>query len=103
MAMVSPPGSAARPLCVFDLDHTILHMLKDSDLPTDVEDVSEDVVWFEWDGVRYGIALRVGTTALVTALKKKEIDIAVATCNLLGHQVRRPLPLKGDPPPPFLK
>jgi len=62
-------------------------MLKDSDLPTDVEDVSEDVIWFEWDGVRYGIALRVGTTALVTALKKKEVDIAVATCNLLGNQV----------------
>ena len=92
----------ARPLAVFDLDHTILHMLKDEDLPADVDDVSEDVIRFEWQGVAYGIALRVGTTALVTALKKKEIDIAVATCNLLGVQVgprrpapaRRPLPLK---------
>ncbi|KAH8068160.1 proteasome-activating ATPase [Aureococcus anophagefferens] len=73
-----------RGICVFDLDHTLLHMLKEEDMPAEVGDVTEDVVGFSYQGVDYSIALRVGTTSLVSELQKKGIDVAVATCNLLG-------------------
>jgi|Transcript_8819 hypothetical protein len=76
-----------RGICVFDLDHTLLHMLKEEDMPAEVGDVTEDVVGFSYQGVDYSIALRVGTTSLVSELQKKGIDVAVATCNLLGDQV----------------
>lgn len=83
-----------RGICVFDLDHTLLHMLKEEDMPAEVGDVTEDVVGFSYQGVDYSIALRVGTTSLVSELQKKGIDVAVATCNLLGDQART-----GVPPP----
>ncbi|KAH8046031.1 hypothetical protein JL720_16509 [Aureococcus anophagefferens] len=54
-----------RGICVFDLDHTLLHMLKEEDMPAEVGDVTEDVVGFSYQGVDYSIALRVGTTSLV--------------------------------------
>ncbi|KAH8070660.1 hypothetical protein JL720_11661 [Aureococcus anophagefferens] len=85
-----------RGICVFDLDHTLLHMLKEEDMPAEVGDVTEDVVGFSYQGVDYSIALRVGTTSLVSELQKKGIDVAVATCNLLGDQARTGVP---DTPP----
>ncbi|KAH8047810.1 hypothetical protein JL722_12829 [Aureococcus anophagefferens] len=86
-----------RGICVFDLDHTLLHMLKEEDMPAEVGDVTEDVVGFSYQGVDYSIALRVGTTSLVSELQKKGIDVAVATCNLLGTR-RGPSPPTPRPP-----
>ncbi|KAH8056087.1 hypothetical protein JL721_10050 [Aureococcus anophagefferens] len=87
-----------RGICVFDLDHTLLHMLKEEDMPAEVGDVTEDVVGFSYQGVDYSIALRVGTTSLVSELQKKGIDVAVATCNLLGDQARTGVPPTPRPP-----
>ena len=42
---------------------------------------------FQHQDVDYTIAVRVGTTSLVTALRQKGVDIAVATCNLIGDAV----------------
>ena len=36
--------------------------------------------------MEYGISARVGTTALF-ALRKKGVDIAVVTCNLMGDEI----------------
>ncbi|KAK7238918.1 hypothetical protein SO694_00026158 [Aureococcus anophagefferens] len=64
-----------RGICVFDLDHTLLHMLKEEDMPAEVGDVTEDVVGFSYQGVDYSIALRVGTTSLVVEAIADRCDV----------------------------
>mmetsp|Transcript_7562 Transcript_7562/g.22426 ORF Transcript_7562/g.22426 Transcript_7562/m.22426 type:complete len:285 (+) Transcript_7562:187-1041(+) len=86
-----------RPIAVFDLDHTILHMMSKENMPEEsAAEVSEDVLAFEHQDVDYCIALRVGTTSLFTALRKKGVDIAVATCNLLGEEILAALAARCD-------
>ena len=79
--MGDPPTtpSGERPIAAFDLDHTILHMLAASHVPAEAKELSEDVVTFEVNDVEYSISVRVGTTALFEALRKKGVDIAVVT------------------------
>ena len=87
--MGDPPTtpSGERPIAAFDLDHTILHMLAASHVPAEAKELSEDVVTFEVNDVEYAISVRVGTTALFEALRKKGVDIAVVTCNLMGDEM----------------
>ncbi|KAJ1457874.1 hypothetical protein M885DRAFT_514373 [Pelagophyceae sp. CCMP2097] len=85
-----------KKLCVLDLDHTILHMMKKSEFPTRGPDLSEDVVPFQHDGVDYVVALRIGATSLVTAMKDKDVKVVIVTCNLLGHQVMEALAKRCD-------
>jgi hypothetical protein len=87
--MGDPPTtpSGERPIAAFDLDHTILHMLAASHVPAEAKELSEDVVTFEVNDVEYAISVRVGTTALFEALRKKGVDIAVVTCNLMGDEI----------------
>mmetsp|Transcript_13244 Transcript_13244/g.41887 ORF Transcript_13244/g.41887 Transcript_13244/m.41887 type:complete len:302 (+) Transcript_13244:130-1035(+) len=72
---------------VLDLDHTILHMLKKSDMPSNDAGFAEDVVFFAHMGVDYAVAVRVGTTSLVRAVKAAGVGVAVVTCNLVADKV----------------
>jgi len=79
---------ASKKLCVLDLDHTILHMLKASETPANVG-FAEDVVSFRHDGIEYLVSLRVGTTSFVRAMRGADVDVIVVTCNLVADKVRR--------------
>lgn len=81
--------------CVLDLDHTILEMRKVGDMPAN-DGFAEDVASFEHAGTTYEVALRVGTTSLVTALKAAKIRVVIATCNLVAHKVMAALAARCD-------
>lgn len=72
---------------VLDLDHTILHMLKQTDMPPNDAGFAEDVVYFSYLGVDYAVAVRVGTTSLVRAMRSAGVKVVVATCNLVAEKV----------------
>jgi len=95
-APATPREATERPIAAFDLDHTLLHMLAAQHMPEEAKELSEDIVTFEVNDVEYGIALRVGTTALFEALRKKGIDIVVVTCNLMGDEILEALAARCD-------
>ncbi|KAJ8600844.1 hypothetical protein CTAYLR_008510 [Chrysophaeum taylorii] len=81
---------------VLDLDHTILHMTKSSEMPANDAGFAEDVAVFEHLGVEYAVALRVGTTSLVRALKTASVRVVIVTCNLVADKVLAALSARCD-------
>lgn len=81
---------------VLDLDHTILHMLKTSEMPPNDFGLAEDVVQFTHNDVEYSVALRVGTTSLVRAVKSIGVKVVVVTCNLVAEKVMAALSARCD-------
>lgn len=81
---------------VLDLDHTILHMLKKSEMPSTEAGFAEDVAYFTHAGIDYAVALRIGTTSLVRAMKSNGVCVVVATCNLVADKVMAALAARCD-------
>uniref|UniRef100_A0A7S3K064 FCP1 homology domain-containing protein n=1 Tax=Aureoumbra lagunensis TaxID=44058 RepID=A0A7S3K064_9STRA len=87
--------SSRRLICALDLDHTILHMLRASEMPEN-SGFAEDVVEFVHDEVVYKVALRIGTTSFVRALRKADVTVIIVTCNLVADKVMEALSKRCD-------